>query len=99
MYLILIHTVHSECSTISIWVSSGNEILCSRLHRSRLGLLLAFTGGGYTNISGFGLVLCSWLVLSNTHNGCSIELCLLIVQKERFRLHVILKAARASYQV
>lgn len=50
VYLILIDTVHSECSTISIWVSSGNKILCSRLHRSRSGLLLAFTGGGCTNI-------------------------------------------------
>lgn len=88
-----------SCSTISIWVSSGNEILCSRLHRSRLGLLLAFTGGGCRNISGFGLLLSSWLVLSNTHNGCSIELCLLRVQKECFWLHVILKAAWASYQV
>lgn len=43
-----------------------------------------FTEGGCGNTSGFGLELSSWLVLSHTHNGCSIELRLLIAQNECF---------------
>ena len=77
-------TVHSECSVISTWVSSGNEIPCSGLRGSHLGLPLAFTGGGCGNRGGFGLQLSDWLVLSHADNGQNIELCLLIAQNERF---------------
>lgn len=52
-----------------------------RAPRKQVG---AFTGGGCGNISGFGLYLSNWLVLSHTRNGCSIELCLLVAQKECF---------------
>lgn len=49
--------VHGKCSVISIQVSSGNKILCSKVYGSRLGLLFALAGGGCGNITGFGQYL------------------------------------------
>lgn len=57
-----------------------------------------FYWGGRGSGSGFGLELSSWLVLSHTHRGCSVELCLLVAPNACFLSDsVILKAGKASH--